>query len=421
MDAELEEKVAQWKAAKESKDWSTADSLRAELREAGFDPDKPRQRNAQDPELELKLHQWQTAKQNKDFDTADAIREELRAKGVEPDAPRGKGGSSNHESSFLPGFMAPFMSPMASFMTPHSDWRPYDASVEIDLDQWVEAKHSKDFSTADSIRASLRERGHSPAKERPLNGGAQEEVAQWTRAKKAKDYARSDRIRESLRAQGVDPEKFNEAAAAASFFPPMWGGKGQAAPMTAKRGSSNKPKPSLGSMDSVTIEELNQWFDAKEQKNFRVADAIRDTLRAKGVEPAHCQKPGSAGLDVTMEAELQEWFEARDAKDFATADRIREGLRAKGVEPSQCQRPDGDASGATYGKTGPASRGGARSTPYAAGRGGGASGGTLDRATEAQLDEWWKHKQDKNYGLADGIRNELREQGIEPEQHRPRK
>jgi cysteinyl-tRNA synthetase len=287
--------------------------------------------------------------------------------------------------------------------------------MEAELDRWADAKADKDYETADAIRADLRARGISPSKERPLHVGAQELVQQWQAAKQAKDYARSDRIREELRAQGIDPQK--EVASMG------WGMERAFAPMPMRAPMMMHAQPvavpkrskmhSLSTMDARVIDELSQWFDAKEQKNWPAADSIRERLRKKGIEPSECQRPGSAGLDDDMEAELGRWYEARDAKDWGTADSIREGLRAGGVEPSQCPRPS--ASNGGYGKA--SFHGGARASPYSAGPG----LGGFDRTIEQRLDQWWKAKQDKNFGVADAIRKEMRDQNIEPENHRPRR
>jgi len=437
MDPQVEQKVIEWKEAKERKDYASADQLRSELREAGYDPDKPRKGNSQEPEVDMKIQQWQDAKKNKDFITADLLRAELRAKGVEPD-PRGSGGSSKGNDSdyswggkgaqsFMPAF-ASFQSPMsmpwgmpASYSKPAGYGKAYDHSLEAQLDQWVEARAEKDWGTADSIRDSLRSRGISPSKERPQKD-FQAEIEQWQRAKKAKDFDRSDRIRESLRAQGCDPDSMGmggqgmgSAMPMAMGMPSAWM---QAAPMKKESwgGAAAKAQaPSLSSMDPRTMGELNQWFEAKDEKNYAMADTIREKLRAKGVEPANCQRPGSAGLDADMSDELRQWFDARDQKNFSVADAIRERLRAKGVEPSQCQRP-GDAPGSGYGKAA-AFGNSVRSTPYSAAP----ATGSFDFATETRLDDWWKAKQEKNYTMADNIRQEMRAQGVEPEQHRPRR
>ena len=35
------------------------------------------------------------------------------------------------------------------------------------------------------------------------------------------------------------------------------------------------PAPSLSRMNARDVDELNQWFEAKDQKNFGIADGIR--------------------------------------------------------------------------------------------------------------------------------------------------
>jgi len=312
---------------------------------------------------------------------------------------------------------------------PMQSMRQYDSVAETQLDQWLDAKHQKDFGTADAIREQLRSRGISPSKERPLNGGAQDELVRWRAAKQNKDWSRSDRIRDSLRSQGMDPDKMGAAnvpqfSAMPQVAPPggMWvqapAWKPQQQMGSQQRGQQqSKPRePNIARMDPGTIDELAQWFEARENKDWNTADSLRDRLRGKGIEPADCQKPHTSSLNDGHTEELRQWFEAREQKDFAVADEIRERLRAQGVEPSGCPDPRGGGGGGGYGKA--ASHGGApRSMPYSAAGGGGGH----DFATETQLDEWFKCKQDKNFNAADAIRAELRLQGIEPDQHRPKR
>jgi cysteinyl-tRNA synthetase len=438
---DTDQKVLEWKEAKANKDFVTADALRAELRAAGVDPDKPRQRRSQDSD-EWKIQEWRDAKANKDFVTADLIRSELRAKGVDPDPSSGQGGrdkgsgrssggrddwgydghSSGGWASSVPAFIpAPSYArmPMPFMMAPASHTRRYDRAVEAELDQWEDARSQKDWDAADSIRSNLRSRGISPSKERSLHGGVQDEIERWRSAKQAKDFTRSDRIRESLRKQGVDPDSMGAMGGAIMIpvgqsggFVPHSGGHMEK-PRQAKRESARSSQ-SLSSMDASTIDELSQWFEAKDDKNWSIADSIRDTLRQKGIEPANCQRPGSAGLEPDMADLLTQWFEAKEQKNFGIADGIREQLRAKGVEPSQCQRPGGGGgSGDGYGKAA-SGRSAAKSSPYGA-------AGSHDSSTEAQLDAWWKAKQDKNFALSDTLRSELRAKGIEPDERRPRR
>jgi len=438
MDSELEQKVSDWKAAKADRDYATADRLRAELRDAGYDPDKPHLQPSQDPDILAKIEQWREAKESKDFITADLIRSELRAKGVEPDPRKGgdkgggKGGGGggrsdrnsggggggrnsggdgwgNNDPSFMPSWGA---MPMAHMGMPASYMKPYDHSLEAELDQWEDARSSKDWVTADELRTGLRSRGVSPSKERPQNGNMQDDIMQWKRAKEARDFTRSDRIRDVLRSQGVDP------ASMSNFMPnPMHGqfiDSGMKRPMSVRK-ESPASFQSTSNMDQRSITDLNEWFDAKDLKNWGIADEIRDRLRSKGIEPANCQRPGAPGRDDPEVADmLSQWNEAREQKNFGIADSIRERLRARGVEPSQMPAPNSGGGGG-YGRAG-GGRGGSRSSPYSA-----ATAGGHDYATECKLDEWWNAKQEKNFALSDTLRSELRAKGIEPEKFRPQR
>jgi cysteinyl-tRNA synthetase len=342
--------------------------------------------------------------------------------------------------------------------------RPYDREVEADLDAWEDARADKDYDTADSIRASLRQRGVSPAKERPHNPTVQEEIDMWQRAKAAKDYQRSDRIRENLRANGVDPDGPGAHGIALSRHEPYVPSYREP-PMMARTQhrvqSRAEPARSTSTMDEDTKEELRQWFEAKDARNFDIADSIRDSLRKRGIEPAKCQRPGASMEDA--EEEIRQWYEAKDAKNYEVADSIRDGLRARGIEPQNCPRPHSQDAisdpvvaeelrawheakeqrnfgiadeirdrlraqgiepahcphpdeGSSYGKSKSAGRS-TRSAPYSA-----SSSGIpkhTDRHTEAELARWLRAKQDKDFATADAIRAKLREQGVDPD--RPRR
>merc|ERR1712232_187659 len=83
-------------------------------------------------------------------------------------------------------------------------------------------------------------------------------------------------------------------------------------------------------------EQLDNWLIAKRQKDFATADAIRDELRAIGVDPDTVRPPGwspgggsMAGVlasgggstgDAWTDAKLDEWVAFKRAKDFASAD-----------------------------------------------------------------------------------------------------
>merc|ERR1719277_571897 len=65
--------------------------------------------------------------------------------------------------------------------------------------------------------------------------------------------------------------------------------------------------------------------------------------------------PG-ARFDNTTEAKLDRWMQAKREKDFGTADAIRSELRSVGLEPDQLRPPDREnPNGATM-SMGPGSR-----------------------------------------------------------------
>lgn len=244
-DARTEAELDQWVAAKRAGDFTTADMIRSSLRSRGINPDDSRPSNqgmqssgpawqqpgsmGYDSQTEAQLDRWVEAKRKKDFATADAIRKELRAKGVNPDdvRPPGEDLAKAANSAWSSGGYGawPASGGMSSSMMggqSYDDGR-YDAQTEAKLDQWVEAKRSKDFATADALRQELRSNGIEPDTARPgyrdsssvsnsnLPQGQQWQINQqldrWVEAKRAKDFATADSIRQMLRDQGVDPDR----------------------------------------------------------------------------------------------------------------------------------------------------------------------------------------------------------------------
>lgn len=182
LSSEDEGLLDRWVEAKRSKDFATADKLREELRARGIEPDQVRPNNKKgaapqtfDDETERKLSQWVAAKRAKDFATADRIRDELRTQGVDPDKVR----PATNSAPPPPQPAAPY-----GYPPPHhggrwggggwggggwgggggygeygggygeyGGWGPqFDRHTEARLTEWVQAKRSKDFATADKIR-----------------------------------------------------------------------------------------------------------------------------------------------------------------------------------------------------------------------------------------------------------------------------
>jgi cysteinyl-tRNA synthetase len=293
-----DERIEKWKQAKAEKDWATADALRAELRDDGIDPDPSGPRG-----VTMLMQRWSEAKAAKDFKTADSLRAQLRQQGVEPDP---RGGTSvedkwarweqakeqknwaladslrdelrnmgqdpdpRHGGGGAPRMQSRPMQSMPRHAAPAFKSRPYDASIEAELDEWSEAKSRRDFATADGIRERLREQGVDPQKERAQTPSVEDLMRMWAAAKQARDFQRADRLRETLRNQGVDPDGRHQSSYGKAPSAPK--GKGSSPYSVPRRG---------GSAEQM----LEQWQMLKQQKNWAAADALRSQLREMGIDP----------------------------------------------------------------------------------------------------------------------------------------
>merc|ERR1712217_539461 len=126
-------------------------------------------------------------------------------------------------------------------------------------------------------------------------------------------------------------------------------GSADATPAKKPRLSTSARAPA-STGDPAIEEQLDKWLIAKRSKDFATADAIRDELRAIGIDPDTVRPPGwtpsapgGAGSGKTgdewTDEQLDRWLIAKRSKDFATADMIREELRAVGVDPDTVRPP----------------------------------------------------------------------------------
>lgn len=366
--------------------------------------------------IEEKLKLWKQAKADRDFETADRIRAELRAEGHDPDQPRKR------------------------------------ESRESKVRRWKEAKAAKDYVTADQIRMELREEGHDPEPVGSRRDPREDKLERWKLAKSAKDYTLADRLRTELRAEGIDPDRPGNSHGVQLmpvtqpkpitqplYLPPPieepydarveaaldewmeakeqkdWGKADSIRSRLRRQGyEPDNERPQKGPM---TIEELMyHWQRAKQARDFSRSDRLREVLRAEGVDPEGERRGFNAGMGPSQAKDLRDWYDARDRKDWAVADSMRERLRKQGVEPSNCPRPPTQGSAAGYGKQVSLSRS-ARDAPYSSSK----REVVEDPYLENQLDQWWEAKQNKDWSTADAIRSELRSQGIEPDKLRPRR
>jgi len=338
-----DDRLERWREAKANRDFVTADAIRAELRAEGMDPDKPEHSGRGKWANDDRLDRWREAKANRDFATADAIRTELRAEGIDPDKP----GQSRSTQYWI---------------------------LEDKMRKWKSAKESKDYTTADALRTELREMGMDPE---PKGGGKGMMAASYALAATPQwGYA------EGPVSQWGSPS-------ASWGMPGGWpaGGKWSG----GGPGAVSKVDASYGYVKQVEGQ-LDQWQEAKANKDWNTADMIRETLRSMGVEP-QTARPNKWSL----EEESEQWMRAKQAGDYTRADRLRTSLRAKGVDP---EPPSGKKSGGGGGKK--------------------ALGNGYDAEVEEELRQWYEAKDQKDWGVADSIREGLRAKGIEPaKQQRP--
>jgi hypothetical protein len=119
-------------------------------------------------------------------------------------------------------------------------------------------------------------------------------------------------------------------------------------------------------------------------------------------------------LSKEMEDKVEEWVAAKRQRDFETSDRIRDELKDQGVNPEDYRPPPGrGGGGGGYGGGGYGGGGG--------GYGGGGGGGLppLSKEMEDKVEEWVAAKRQRDFETSDRIRDELRQQGISPEEYRP--
>jgi len=416
-----------WEQARKTQDYATADVLREALRAEGFDPDPPRWQPSNKQKVEVlsssrpavnvptalaamshrmtlthpflgtpsglsvecprdtqgKWDMWRQAKANRDFKTADNLRAELRADGVDPDQPK---------------------------------WK--SADTEDLLKRWQAAKKIKDYKIADALRTQLRNAGIDPdAVKGSQDRLIQDMLDQWQRAKDAKEWSRADRLRDELRKVGMDPDPRPGACVRddreLSFTPQMpAAGRAPSVPFSVDRAQLAWSSPYVPEVEAA----LDEWVKARSEKDWNTADSIRDSLRKSGIEPDK-MRPSSV-RDLTLEYELQHWQRAKQARDFTRADKIRESLRSKGVDPDRpqgrsCSSNVGYSSGANHLEhSALAALAESSSKTY------NSTVTQFDADTEAELDMWWSHKQAKDWVAADALRTQLRQKGIEPEQHR---
>uniref|UniRef100_A0A7S4RC45 Uncharacterized protein n=1 Tax=Alexandrium monilatum TaxID=311494 RepID=A0A7S4RC45_9DINO len=164
----------------------------------------------------------------------------------------------------------------------------------------------------------------------------------------------------------------------------------------------NKPGQKF---DPTTELQLDQWVQAKRDKDFVTADSIRSDLRSRGIEPDIVRPPGhDAVIDTDVEQKLDLWVQAKRDKNFGIADSIRAELRAIGVDPDTVRPPGYD--NVIEDRGGLGAQGASQQLKF-------------DDGTEQLLDLWVAAKRNRDFVQADNIRSELRNKGVDPDTVRP--
>eukprot|EP00930_Biecheleria_cincta_P096130 TRINITY_DN87_c1_g1_i4.p1 TRINITY_DN87_c1_g1~~TRINITY_DN87_c1_g1_i4.p1 ORF type:complete len:500 (-),score=111.68 TRINITY_DN87_c1_g1_i4:290-1789(-) len=229
----VEEQLEAWVRAKRTQEFAKADSLRASMRSAGYDPDK------------LRPHIWETKPREQQPG------EHQSQPGLEPGIPTLAAplqvGMIQNEGD-LQALQQTQQRNSSSSASDVPDW------VEAEIDRWVEAKRNKDFANADSIRASLRAEGYDPDKIRPHVWEAKQPKMQQSKGQKwDQNWGQNWQHKQYKHQDTTAPPADKEAS---SGEPPEWVEKA-----------------------------LETWVRAKREKDFEMADRIRGALRKNGFDP----------------------------------------------------------------------------------------------------------------------------------------
>uniref|UniRef100_A0A7S1REB0 Cysteinyl-tRNA ligase anticodon binding domain-containing protein n=1 Tax=Alexandrium catenella TaxID=2925 RepID=A0A7S1REB0_ALECA len=206
---------------------------------------------------------------------------------------------------------------------------------------------------------SSRDRSRSPAA-----SGAYDEIVRLVvmreQARMSKDWATADSVREQLVAKGVtiqDKSSSWRCVDGSSGRIPTWseveGGSTTESfitnqSMTQGGRSAAMPPPVNDGSDAHIKHLVMMREQARAQKDFTQADTYREELKALGVdifdkEKMWRSKTGASGViigyrgaggpsDVEVAALVVQRERARQSNDYATSDMIRNELRAAGVE-----------------------------------------------------------------------------------------
>lgn len=280
-----------------------------------------------------------------------------------------------------------------------------------------------------------------------------------------KDFATADAIRTDLRTRGIEPDTVRPPGyvppSQSLSFPMSRPPTMQAPRFDPPSVPRFDPPPHQATkrFDAFTEQQLDQWVEAKRNKDFTVADSIRVELRRKGIEPDEVRPASRDFQPALMQASGSSNNNSNNSAALAAAaslvaplvDAISSALQERGLGPEHLQPLAQDlrtnmmpaitqqvtqqvvnqlsaqplgmqplrAPRSLSTPQGPASLPPRSFASIAQQNRLGTATKTYDYQTQRQLDQWVEAKRARDFKLADDIRSQLRLKGIDPDSARP--
>ncbi|CAE8621147.1 unnamed protein product, partial [Polarella glacialis] len=305
------------------KEWRSRDGRKGKLFTAG-----PSECFLTDSEIQDRVYEREDARRSKDFALADSVRDELRSLGVELDDRHAQWQTSGGRLGSYSG--VPVVPELRSSDSSGRETR----EIRKLVCERERHRASQDFQAADDVRRTLSSMGvelfdnertwrtKSGVQGVIFTGGHEEDchltdaaivtkVAMREDARVSKDYSQADAIREDLRRKGVellDSQKtwvttdgrsgtFGGPSSSSSHFQPprqaaQQSRQGAVGSLAPKNQSVQRIVPSVvshnsgqGTLSEASIAALVLGREsARDRHDWEAADAIRNDLRASGVD-----------------------------------------------------------------------------------------------------------------------------------------
>eukprot|EP00316_Scyphosphaera_apsteinii_P024136 CAMPEP_0119327044 /NCGR_PEP_ID=MMETSP1333-20130426/69799_1 /TAXON_ID=418940 /ORGANISM="Scyphosphaera apsteinii, Strain RCC1455" /LENGTH=324 /DNA_ID=CAMNT_0007335521 /DNA_START=10 /DNA_END=984 /DNA_ORIENTATION=+ len=306
---------------------------------------------AQPPEIDTLLDDWVVAKRKKDFTLADRLRDEIRARGVEPDQARPAGSllsdiraykrqETGQTAAALAG-VAPgggVAGTSASFSAlaaaqGQSAAAGHQFMVPGYADPQMQVLMQPGVQTIPGSQTVLVPIEVPPGYEPQAYGEA---CAAAASAVTAAAFANGTGAADQSRATGAAEATTGSASSGDALLATL---KSSALKLKAELGDSP-----TGAQCGSGVMMTPQVYNTAMEQQYVLSGAFPSPYGMAMVPPPPPPPPSKSGgkqqYDDATEARLDEWCVAKRKKDFAMADAIREELRVKGIEPDVA-RPAG--------------------------------------------------------------------------------